>query len=282
MSNLGSRFLTALVAAPILLGLLFMLPWFAWGAFAGLAMVVACLEYFGLTHGEDRLAKWLGTAVTVGLYALMVSTDFGARWGVGWVVAAMAAVVPFALLYTLFRPLDQRTAMLRMTSLAMAPMYLGLGFAANTALARVHDEMATRRVGGGLVLFSLMVAWLSDTGGYFAGKSIGGPKLYATVSPNKTWSGAIGGLFGSCVGALLAHFWFLPELPLGRGLVAALVAGALGQLGDLCESLMKRSVGVKDSGGILPGHGGILDRVDALLFVSLALYGLQRLGWLVP
>jgi phosphatidate cytidylyltransferase len=282
MSNLGSRFLTAVVAAPILLGLLFLLPWFAWGGFAGLAMVIACMEYFGLTHAEDRVAKWLGTAVTVGLYALLVSTDFGARWGVGWVVAAMAAVVPFALLYTLFRPLEQRTAMLRMTSLAMAPMYLGLGFAANTALARVHDEMTSRRVGGGLVLFSLMVAWLSDTGGYFAGKSLGGPKLYAEVSPNKTWAGAIGGLFGSCVGALLAHFWFLPELPLGRGIAAALVAGALGQLGDLCESLMKRSVGVKDSGGILPGHGGILDRVDALLFVSLALYGFQRLGWLVP
>jgi phosphatidate cytidylyltransferase len=282
MSNLWSRLLTAVVAAPILLGTLYALPWFAWAGFVALALIIACVEYFGLTHAEDRLARYVGTAVTLGLYALFIVSDFGARGGVGWALSALVGVVPFALLYTLFRPLDQRTAMLRMASMAMAPMYLGLGFAANTALARVHDEMSSRRVGAGLVVFSLMVAWLSDTGGYFAGKTLGGPKLYATVSPNKTWSGAIGGLAGSAVGALLAHYWYLPELPLGRGLAAAVLAGALGQLGDLCESLMKRSVGVKDSGAILPGHGGILDRVDALLFVSLVLYGLQRVGWLVP
>jgi phosphatidate cytidylyltransferase len=282
MSNLRSRLLTAVVAAPLLLGLLYGLPWFAWGAFVALALGVASFEYFAMTHPEDGLAKWVGTAATLGLYALCAVTDFGARGGVGWVLLALTSVVPAALLYTLFRPLEQKTAMLRMAALSLAPLYLGVGFATNTLLARVHDEMSTRRVGAGFVVFSLMVAWLSDTGGYFAGKGIGGPKLYASISPNKTWAGAIGGLGGSVVGALLAHFWYLPELPLGRGIAAALIAGALGQLGDLCESLMKRSVGVKDSGGILPGHGGILDRVDALLFVSGALYAMQRAGWLVP
>lgn len=282
MSNLRSRLLTAVIAAPLLLGLLYGLPWFAWGSFVALALGVASFEYFAMTHPDDKLARWVGTGATLGLYALLALTDFGARGGAGWVMLALTAVVPFALLYTLFRPLDQKSAMLRMAALALAPLYLGVGFAANVGLARVHDELSSRHVGGGFVVFSLMVAWLSDTGGYFAGKGIGGPKLYPSVSPNKTWAGAIGGLAGSVVGALLAHFWYLPELPLGAGIVAALLAGALGQLGDLCESLMKRSVGVKDSGGILPGHGGILDRVDALLFVSGVLYAMQRAGWLIP
>jgi phosphatidate cytidylyltransferase len=282
MSNLRSRLLTAAVAAPLLLGLLYALPWFAWGAFVALALAVACLEFFAMTHGEDRAARGFGTTITLLLYGLLTWTDFGARGASGWVLLALCAAAPIALLYTLFRPLDQRTAMLRMASLALAPLYLGVGFATNTLLARVHEEMSTRRVGAGLVVFSLMVAWLSDTGGYFAGKGIGGPKLYPAISPNKTWAGAIGGLGGSVVGALLAHFWYLPELPLGRGIAAALIAGTLGQLGDLCESLMKRSVGVKDSGGILPGHGGMLDRVDALLFVSATLYAMQRAGWLIP
>jgi phosphatidate cytidylyltransferase len=125
-----------------------------------------------------------------------------------------------------------------------------------------------------------MIAWFSDTAGYFVGRSLKGPKLYPSVSPNKTWSGSVGGLAGSASAAVLAHFVFMPELPLARGILAAVITGAFGQAGDLCESLMKRSAGVKDSGGILPGHGGILDRIDALLFAGLGLYIAVRSGWL--
>jgi phosphatidate cytidylyltransferase len=281
MNNLLSRLLTAVVAVPLLLGLLYKLPWFGWGSFVGIALVVATLEFLAFTHSEDKLGRYVGLAMTLATYALLVMTDFAANGGALAVIGALALVVPVALVYTLFRPMDQSTALLRMASLTLAPMYLSIGFATNVALGRVH-ETGSRHIGAGLVVFSLMVSWFSDTGGYFAGKMIGGPKLYAAVSPNKTWAGSIGGLGGSAIGALLAHYWYLPELPLAHGLFAAVLAGALGQVGDLCESLMKRSAGVKDSGGILPGHGGILDRVDALLFVSLTLYGLQRVGWLVP
>ncbi len=281
MNNLLSRLLTAVVAVPLLLGLIYKLPWFAWGGFVGIALVVGSLEFFAFTHNEDKLGRLVGVAMSVGLYALLLVTDFGTKGSSFAVIAAMASLVPVALIYTLFRPMDQSTALLRMASMTLAPMYLGIGFAANSALGRVH-ETGSRHIGAGLVVLTLMVSWFGDTGGYFAGKLIGGPKLYATVSPNKTWTGAIGGLGGSAVGGLLAHYWFLPELPLAKGMFAVVLAGALGQIGDLCESLMKRSAGVKDSGGILPGHGGILDRVDALLFVSLTLYGLQRVGWLVP
>jgi phosphatidate cytidylyltransferase len=147
------------------------------------------------------------------------------------------------------------------------PLYLGGGMAAIVLLKR--DAAGD---GPGFVLLSLMLSWLSDTGAYFAGRFLGKRKLYPAVSPKKTIAGAFGGLGGAVVGALLASFFYLRSLPVAHGVVLALVGGALGQLGDLGESLLKRSVGVKDSGGIVPGHGGILDRVDALLVTATVSY----------
>jgi phosphatidate cytidylyltransferase len=117
-----------------------------------------------------------------------------------------------------------------------------------------------------------MFAWWGDTGGYFAGRFLGKHKLYAAVSPNKTVEGAVGGLVGSVAGALAASLGFLRAVPLSHSIPLAILAGVLGQAGDLGESLIKRSTGVKDSGAIVPGHGGILDRVDALLMASITVY----------
>lgn len=118
------------------------------------------------------------------------------------------------------------------------------------------------------VLLALTVTWLGDTGAYAAGRIFGRHKLYEAVSPKKTWEGAIGGLGASVGSALVAHAWYLPELTVTDAIFIAVPASALGLLGDLSESLLKRSVGIKDSGKILPGHGGMLDRVDALMFVA--------------
>jgi phosphatidate cytidylyltransferase len=126
--------------------------------------------------------------------------------------------------------------------------------------------------GPGFVVLALMLSWLSDTGAYFAGRFLGKRKLYEAVSPKKTVEGAVGGLAGSVGGALLGAFGYLTSLPASHAVVLGLVGGALGQAGDLGESLLKRSVGVKDSGGIVPGHGGILDRVDALLVTGTLCY----------
>ena len=115
-------------------------------------------------------------------------------------------------------------------------------------------------------------AWLADTGGYFVGRFFGKTKLYEAVSPKKTREGFFGSLLGACVGAVLASLWYLPAIPLAHSLPLAVVAGGLGQLGDLVESLIKRSTGIKDSGWIVPGHGGILDRIDALLVASPLVY----------
>ena len=119
---------------------------------------------------------------------------------------------------------------------------------------------------------AFMFAWFADTGGYFGGRFFGKHKLYEAVSPKKTVEGAIGGLVGAVIGALMASLGYLRVLPLSHTIPLALFAGALGEAGDLGESLIKRSMGVKDSGAIVPGHGGILDRADALIFTSVAVY----------
>jgi phosphatidate cytidylyltransferase len=116
------------------------------------------------------------------------------------------------------------------------------------------------------LVLALTVTWINDTGAYFAGRAFGKHKLYPRISPSKTWEGAIGGGLASIAGALVVqHFW-LPNLPpVGAAIVGA-GAAVLGPLGDLSESMLKGAFGAKDSGRLLPGHGGFLDRIDALLF----------------
>jgi phosphatidate cytidylyltransferase len=275
MSNFVVRFLTALVGIPIILGILYVAPPLAWFVLCGVAMLIATWEFLTMTHPDDPTGRWLGMALSLGLFTLLVATHFGAVHG-AWLGAALAALAPVTLLASLARPNAIHTALPRNGALLMAPLYLAVPMAA-LALVRTFG---TSVQGGGLCLLTMMFAWMGDTGGYFAGKGLGGPKLYAAVSPNKTWTGAFGGLAGSVLGSVIAHFTFLPALSLTQGVLLALAAGAFGQVGDLCESILKRSAGVKDSGAILPGHGGILDRIDALLFCGLTMFAALQSGWL--
>jgi phosphatidate cytidylyltransferase len=119
------------------------------------------------------------------------------------------------------------------------------------------------------LIFVLAIVWVTDSGAFFAGRFIGGPKLWPRLSPKKTWAGAIGGLIaGVLAGAVAAAFF---GVPMTSGLVAAAIGlSVFCQLGDLFESWVKREFGAKDSGSIIPGHGGIMDRVDGLTFAAMA------------
>ena len=121
-------------------------------------------------------------------------------------------------------------------------------------------------------MLAIALTFSNDTGAYFAGRGLGRHKLYPAVSPAKTVEGAVGGMLAGLLVLLGARATFVPWLTIGDCLLAALPAGVLGPIGDLVESLIKRAFGVKDSGRLIPGHGGILDRIDALLFVSAWLY----------
>ena len=128
-----------------------------------------------------------------------------------------------------------------------------------------------------LLSFFFLVIMGSDTGAYYTGRALGRHKLAPKVSPGKTWEGAIGGMVASLLMAAISHYWFFPELPLKLALPLAALMNILGVLGDLTESALKRGAGAKDAAQILPGHGGLLDRLDSLLFNAPVIYYFGRL-----
>jgi phosphatidate cytidylyltransferase len=261
MSNLAVRLLTAAVVVPLILLLLYRGP--AWGLYMLIlpATLIGTYELLAMTHAGDRISQGIGLLLAAASSAALY---FGPD---GRYALTVVAVIPvMGPLVTLLRLGDIKTAGLRAVTMSTAPLFVSAPLA---WLAIVRRDVSD---GPSYVVMTLMFAWFSDTGGYFAGRFLGKHKLYEAVSPKKTVEGALGGLVGSMIGALLAHFWYLPRIPLLDALVLAVVAGALGQAGDLGESLLKRSMGVKDSGAIVPGHGGILDRIDALLLTSTVVY----------
>lgn len=262
-SNLAVRVLTSGALLPLLLVLLFLGPAWGWYLLVLAACVVASHELFAMTHPGDRVAQVIGVATTVLVSVCLYLFSRDARV----VLTVMLGTTLIGVLTPLWRLGDLESAALRVAAGVAGPFYIG-GLLTSVALLR-HEQGA---LGAPFVLLALGFAWLGDTGGYFMGRRFGKHKLYPAVSPKKTWEGLFGSLLGAVLGALVIRTYLLPAMPLGHALILAIVAGSLGQLGDLAESVLKRSAGVKDSGFIIPGHGGLLDRIDALLLVSPVVY----------
>jgi phosphatidate cytidylyltransferase len=216
-----------------------------------------------MTHPGDRLGQVVGVASTAAVSAALYFYTHEPRV----LITMLIALPAFGILVPLIKLGEIATAGVRVMAQVAGPLYVG---ASLTTLALLRRELGAS--GAGWVVLTLTFAWLADTGGYFFGRYLGKTKLYEAVSPKKTRAGFVGALVGAAVGALLARAWYVPDLDLVKVLPLAVLAGALGQFGDLVESLLKRSTGIKDSGALIPGHGGILDRIDALLVVSPLVY----------
>jgi phosphatidate cytidylyltransferase len=248
------------VTAPLIVVLLYAGPPWGFPLVAGVVCALGAWELFAMLAPGRRLLQVWGVVATSAVYAL-----FAIERAQPFTTLGMILLTCTGMLVSLAQPEPIERAALRMGWSIAGPLYIG-GLFATTALLYRQPQ------GGSWVLLALLCAFWSDTGGYFAGRYYGKHKLAPVVSPKKTVEGSIGGLAAALVGGLLAHFWFLRELPLLDAIALSLVAAAIGQAGDLCESLIKRSVGVKDSGTVLPGHGGILDRSDAMLFSAAAIW----------
>lgn len=281
MGNLAQRFLVAVVAVPILLLVLhYHRPEPTW-AIIFAASLLAMREFFGMMlPAEDRGPALVLGAISVFLFywldplalsATNHSSDFwphalvGMSIEGGTIAVAFAVVVPG--LYYLFKFRDIPTVAGRITGTITGIIYAGF---LTTFLAKLKLIDPTQQ--WDTVLIVLIIAWVADTGGYFAGRFLGKTKLYEAVSPKKTWAGAWGGLAGSVAGIVVLKLVSAHWLSWVDVFALAIPGGMLGQMGDLAESLIKRSVGVKDSGSLLPGHGGILDRIDAVLFIAPYVY----------
>ena len=222
-------------------------------AFILTVAAVGLHEYGGMAFAEDRAAR-----SGLMLFGLLVAASVIAGMR-PWTGAALSVAVIGGLVFALFRRGDLPVAVGRLGLLLLGVLYVGF-FIPHVALLRQQPE------GWRWVLFTVYSAMGSDSGAYFAGRAYGRRKLMPAVSPSKTVEGAVGGLVGAAIIGALCWLIFFRELPLGETLGVAVAIGVLAELGDLCESALKRGFGAKDSGWIIPGHGGILDRLDSLLF----------------
>jgi phosphatidate cytidylyltransferase len=255
--NFKQRAATTLIAGPIVLLSAYLGGWI----FAGVVIAFALVLFFEW----DRMVREVSgdAASIVGLGGVTLALVLAAaEWWGATLLAVLATSLAVAAL-----------AGHRRGWMAAGVLYAGLG-AATLIVVRGQNEM-----GAMALLWLLLVVWSTDIGAYFSGRTFGGPKLAPAISPNKTWAGFFGGLLAAIVvslvfSAALRHPWAAHP-----ALTAALVALAV-VLGDLLESALKRRFHLKDSGHLLPGHGGVMDRVDGLLGASLLVVGLQLLGLL--
>jgi phosphatidate cytidylyltransferase len=256
--NLAARIGSAVVLFPLAIWLTIH-GGFPFALLAGAAAAVAAIELIRM-FGAIGVAEAFGVAVAGAIPLLGALGESGAVLP-GWSGLALAAATVVLLSMFLFRqaPLEQLPRSVSVVVLAW--LYCGLLIATLVAL-RI-------RFGVSWVIMAFVVTWANDTAAYFAGHAFGRHKLYERISPKKTWEGFAGGAVGSVAGALVVHALLRPSALTPTAAVAVGLGGAvLGPLGDLVESMLKRATGVKDSGRIIPGHGGLLDRIDALLFVA--------------
>ena len=272
-SELARRVGFAAGAIPLVL----LVVWYGGLPLAALVAVAAALgaaELFDLAErGGTRPARVYGIASAAALPLLtwlaVDRRDIGEN-----LVSNGPYLAALWLIFLLTWTLASRAPTERPLS-ATAVTMLGVGYAgalpAMIILIRHGAEPPRSWAGLWLVCFPLVVTWVCDTAAMLGGRTFGGPKLSPVVSPGKTRSGAVAGLVGALLVAPIFSAWVFPryevDLSLGRALVIAGMLSIVGQVGDLAESLFKREAGVKDSSQLLPGHGGILDRLDSLYFV---------------
>jgi phosphatidate cytidylyltransferase len=216
-------------------------------------------EFYRMALPERRFETW--PAAVCGALLVFIPFCGGERLALAGITGLFLA---FSLLF-LFRIRDITTA-------ARDIAYAILGFLYIPFLLMHLVLLRQTAYGWQWLLVIMLIVMTNDSAAYYTGSAFGKHRLYPLVSPKKSIEGALGGLVGSICGTLLAKYTFFPQLSLADALITAVVIGTLGQTGDLFESLLKRSFGVKDSGGCIPGHGGVLDRLDSIIFAAPAMY----------
>jgi len=259
--NLAVRVVTALVLFPFAV-------WMTWlgglpfALVVGVAAALCAGELIWMFEKRLPPTGWLGVlgaaACPVGAWLWPQGGRSFQDWSGVLAAGAVVALLAAAMLQRGALEQAPRSAALG----ALAWGYAGLLPAAVVAL-RVRED-----AGWPWVVLLFVVTWANDTFAYFTGRFLGKRPLAPRISPRKTWEGFWGGAAGSVGGALVVKVLFLPGLSVPAAAVVGAGAAVLGPLGDLSESMLKRAAGVKDSGRIIPGHGGLLDRVDAVLFVA--------------
>jgi phosphatidate cytidylyltransferase len=263
-----SRIITAIIALPILIASIY----FSWLSPLFIAIAVAAMVFalheFWLLAKRRAIRPDLGVGF-MGAAGLFVGFYFDApNKAPKLLFLTLIVFVIAALAAEMFQgaPFDKMIASVGATVLGV--LYVVLLGGHLVSLRVGFDPQLSRH----LLFFFFLVIMGSDAGAYYTGRALGRHKLAPQISPGKTWEGAVGGMAASLLMATLAHYWFFPELSLRAALPLSAAMNVFGVIGDLTESALKRSAGAKDAAQILPGHGGLLDRLDSLLFNAPLIY----------
>lgn len=263
------RLATAAVAIPALLALILYAPPWAFALFVGVCAILGVAEYMDMAFAGRPLDRWL--FIAVGSVAVVAWTLRGlGRVGPPAVEleltgAGVALPLVAGFVWILLSRRDFEAGLVDLGRAMVGVLFAGFLLVHFIWLQALPD-------GPYWVIFVVMTAMAGDSSGYFVGHAIGRHKLVPRISPGKTVEGAFGILGGNLLAGVVAKLLLLPGLGWTEALVLAAAQGTLGQLGDLCESVIKRTYGTKDSGRLFPGHGGILDRVDSLVFPVAGVY----------
>jgi phosphatidate cytidylyltransferase len=269
---LRTRLATAAVAIPLLIWIIVWNPWslFIW-LVAGAALV-GVGEFCIMAFPDDPWDRGFGMAAgTLLLSAMLVPTQ--ERFAM-----ALAAVVVAGLVLALARKDDLRHVVDALGLTLLGSLYAAFLLPHYVWMHALPDPMASAMLPGGWrwVILTVVIAMAGDVGGYFGGRWLGRHKLMPSVSPGKTIEGTVAAVLANLLGGACCKLVFFQTLRWTEIVGLGLAVGCLAQVGDLCESMLKRAFGAKDSGWIIPGHGGVLDRIDSLVFPAPLVYYYAR------
>ncbi len=264
LNNLTTRVIVGLIGIPLLivLSLIGKIP------FLILVLAIGLVSYFEFTRMMRNKHSYTNKLIGYLSVAVIIVNEYKSIIDYHLLLLLITVLLLF---FELFRNKDSAVANIGSTLVGI--FYIGILSAAIIDLREFYRDSAFTYPQGGYLIISILASiWICDSAAYFIGSAFGKHKLFPRVSPNKSWEGAVAGFIFAVVGMIAAHEFILNFLELKDVIVIGLIVGLFGQIGDLIESLIKRDSHVKDSSSIIPGHGGILDRFDSLLFTAPIVY----------
>jgi phosphatidate cytidylyltransferase len=253
------RVISGAIAIPLVLGVVLYGSPLLFFCFVAAVVLVASHEYFSMiSHmGVDGFPVE-GGALS---FLLLLGFFFGTKW-----LLIFAVIFPVVLFVAWY--LREKNVNMALDPIA----YTTLGIFYIAGLGGYFLLIHNLENGSQMIMFLMLLIWAGDASAYYGGRNFGKRKILPIVSPNKTVEGAIANVVGTLAAAAIAHFLFFEVFSLTHCLIVAFICGIIGQFGDFSESLIKRNCQVKDSGSLIPGHGGFLDRIDSLLFAGPVFY----------
>lgn len=264
MSNRSTRIIVSLLSIPAILAVCYYGEIFFLVFTLGIGLI-GFFEFAEMVKNiDDAVNKLIGLCSVAALILNEYFNFIDSR--------SLAIIISITLLSVeLFR--NKKSPISNLGSTFLGIFYIGLFSAAILNIREIYGQNSIVYVNGGMIIISLLISiWVCDSAAYFLGSAFGKHKLFPRVSPNKSWEGAIAGFIFSIIAMVALKSFLIDFLIWQDVIILGIIVGVIGQMGDLVESLIKRDAGVKDSSALIPGHGGIFDRFDSLLFTAPFVY----------